>query len=115
MSTTKGPVRYHTDNILASGPAYHFVSGCLLGLSLLSIGLGSVLIWIHETADGQCAVIDDQEWLLKFGGAGLGLGLFFLAAVLITWRVNWDFITRFQDQRMHIVASSQLAGTQGAQ
>lgn len=115
MGGGNGPTRYHTDNILASGPAFHFAAGCVLALSLLSIAMGSVLIWIHETADGQCSVVDDDEWLLKFGGAGLGLGIFFLAAVIITWRINWDFVTRFQQQQMHIVASSHLAGTQGAQ
>ena len=48
MGGVEGPKRYHTDNILASGPAYHFVSGCLVGLSLLGVGLGGVLIWLRK-------------------------------------------------------------------
>ena len=111
MGGIEGPKRYHTDNILASGPAYHFVSGCLLGLSLLCIGVGGVLVYLHDDLESQCSIMN-EEWLLKLGWAAIGLGIFFTAAVLVVWRMNWDFVTRFQQQQMHIVASSNLTDHQ---
>jgi len=112
----KGPERYHTDNVLASGFAYHLVSGCLLGLSLLSVGLGSVLVWAHNKEEQVGCNIGtgdeaDEDWMVKVGGAGIGIGLFFMAVVFITWQRNWDFVSRFQQQEMQIVASSRLTAS----
>lgn len=93
--------------VLASGPAFHINSTGLLITSLLCISLGSVLIYFHTNSQG-CNILDDDDtdWLLKLGGASLGLGIFFFILVIVVWVLNKDFVQSFGSMKMNISAIS---------
>ena len=106
LSAFKGG--YATNNLIASGAAFHVMAISFTAICALAIALGSTLIVLHDEETGSCAVLKEQ-WLLKFGATSIGLGVFFGIVIIVTWVLNYRFAAMFPVSKLNIVASTVAA------
>lgn len=92
-------------NLIASGAAFHVMAISFTGVTALTLALGVALVVLHDEADGQCSILQD-EWLLKFGWSSIGLSIFFGIVIIVTWVLNHNFVKMFPRSELQIVAST---------
>lgn len=89
-----------SNHLIASGAAFATIWGFFFAANILLIVVSSALLVLYNKEDNECDDVH-QDYIMKLGATGVGLGCFFMIPMIVVYIVNDRWIEQFSITEMN--------------